>query len=69
MNIFDSKVSFVNIIRAHELEPKETWTGPTAGATIIRDTYCYCCTLGIRLVLLTTRYDMKIECIIHSMGY
>ena len=43
MNICDSKVSFVNIIRAYGLETKETWTGPTAeeGATIIYDTHCY----------------------------
>ena len=49
MNNFDSKVSFVNIIRAHGLATKETSTGPTVvvvvGATIITtlvyDTYCY----------------------------
>ena len=36
INIFDSKVSFVNIILAHGLETKETRTGPTVvvGATI-----------------------------------
>ena len=62
-------VLLVKILRAHGLETKETWTGPTAvGATIVYDTYCYCCTFGVRLVLLT-RYDIKIECIIHSSGY
>ena len=64
MNICDSKVSFVNIIRAHGLETQEAWTGPTAvGATIIYDMYCYCCTFGIRLVSLTTGYDIITECI------
>ena len=44
MNIFDSKVSFVNIIHAHGLETKDTQTGPTAvvvGATVMYDTYCH----------------------------
>ena len=69
MNIFGSKVSFVNILRAHRLETKKTWTGPTVGATIIYDTYCYCCTFGALLFSLTTRYDIIIECTIHSLGY
>ena len=49
MNVFDSKVFFVNIIRAHGLETKETLTGPTVvvGAAII--TYH-----NIRYVLLHT---------------
>ena len=61
---FYSKVSFINTTRAHGLETKEAWTGPTAavGATIIYDTCCYYCrcTLSIRLVSLTTRYDIII---------
>ena len=70
MNIFYSKVSFVNIIRAHGLETKETWTAPTAavGATIIYDTYCYCCTFGVRMVSLTTYYII-VSYIIHSLGH
>ena len=46
MNIYDSKVSFVNIIRAHGLETKETWTGP----------YSSRCYYHVRYVLLLLVY-------------
>ena len=69
MNIFDSVVSFVTVIRTQGLETKETRTGPTAvGATNTYDTYCYSCTFGVRLVSLT-RYGIILKRIIHSLGY
>ena len=53
------------MVRAHGLETNET---TAVGATIIYDTYCYCCTFGVRLVLLTTIYDIKKECKLHFLG-
>ena len=79
MNIFDSKVYFVNnIIRTHGLETEDTSTGPTVevvGVTIITHHKIRYVrlrtalrTVGVGLVSLT-RYAMMIKCMIHSLGY